>query len=467
MLWVVGACACYSHYPAVPHSHVFGATRVPVMNPAWAVPTVVIDGQNSTGLASKDGSGLDATHPVSRWDEVNDARWGCYGSPSACPRTTGDMWIRFMSSQQVGDTFRFQPSLETSSNIKITCDLPAPSATGTLAGVTLTTRANNAPPLVATLVPATGALAVGQFVVTANAVFQVAKSDGANVWELSQPYAPAVLTGLHSPTAKVAVANGDAYSAYVLNTINAESLFPTGYQTGNNIVIDRCKLGADATTTLNVGLNVDLEECDITSVTLAHDSIYSNVPWAFNDEVRNGFLELGDDDQFLATGYEFIGGQLFSGAYLSGHLQIDGDYSSNGSINETYGVLGEIYLGSSAALSIYGVVVAMAGYAHYGDAVIYGVSHLDVRGGGHLYYDVGAGLAAHTFPLTGGVNLYYSSNHLAVDTSVDPAVWHARSTNGHQLVLDLDKSIANGGYGMGAAVGCAFGQGDSICTATP
>lgn len=442
--------------------------RTPPVNPAWTVPTVVLDPQNITTLASDDKSGLDATHPIRRWDEMNDARWICYGSPNDCPRTTNTMTVRFMSTQQTTDTFRFHPAMESPSNIIVQCDLPAASATGILAGVAVTTRANNAPPVVATLAPTTGSIATGQFVVdsTANAVFWIGNNDGGNVWELTPPYAPANLV-THGPTARVAIANGDSYSTYVQNVINSETIFPTGYQTNNSIIIDRCKLGADTNTTLTLGYNVDIEECDITSVTLARGPIMAAIPWAFNDEVRNGFLQIGDDTQFLATGYEFIGGQLLNGAYIMGDLKIDGDFSSAGSLNMSYGILGEIYLTSSGSVGIYGTVAANAGFAFTGASVIYGAGHVDVHGGGHLYYDTGTGLAAQTFPTSLGMTLYFGSSHLAVDTGVDPAVWHTRSSVGHQLVLDLDKTIAAGGYGMGATVGCAFGQGDTICNASP
>ena len=65
--------------------------QTPIIPPSWTVPNWYIDPQNTTTCASDSNSGTSATcggagiGPIVTYQELNVHRWGCQGSPSACP----------------------------------------------------------------------------------------------------------------------------------------------------------------------------------------------------------------------------------------------------------------------------------------------------------------------------------------------------------------------------------------------
>jgi hypothetical protein len=220
---------------------------------------------------------------------------------------------------------------------------------------------------------------------------------------------------------------------------------------------------------MTTGANVDVEECSVPSYWRAIGPIVNAVPYVFNSSLGNaGFVQAGGTNQFGATGYQIIGGQEEPcGGYIIGDLVVDGDFVSNTNLVIGAGSIGTVYEDNCPALHITGVVQVTQSLYNGGVPVIYGPGLVAVYGGGHLYYPTGANKAATTFPIAQGINLDLNSHQLAADTTGDPVVWHLRTDNGHTFVLNLDKTIAAGGYGGGTSIMCAQGQGNFVCNIAP
>jgi hypothetical protein len=455
-----GQWRCKGSGPALPRSLI--ATLYP---PAWNVRTWFVDGQDVTGAASDLNDCTTRATPCLNLDEIVVHRWG-----TDAPRlaATGSWTLDFLSSQLATDLFRVHATFLSSANPVVQCE-PSAVGAGTLSGVTPTARSNNAPPLVATLTTTSGSVAPGMLILdtTANAVFWATKNDGGDVWEFSPPYAPANLT-THSPTAQVVVAEGDAVTLMALPVLNAEEIKPSGYQTFSSMIIDRCQLGRNASTTMTTGPNVDIEESSVQSYWRAEGPIMNRVPWAFNDTLSGaGFVQLADDGQYGAPGYEFIGGQAIGCGYMIGNLLVDGDFVADTNLALRAGNLGAVYETACTAINVLGQVLVLSSRVHGGLPILYGPanSQVFVHGDGTLYYRQGAGNAVATFPLGAGLRL--NGLHTAVDTSVDPYVFHSRSDDQQALVAHLDQTIAEGGYGLGDRAGCAYGLQAAICNISP
>jgi hypothetical protein len=469
----------FAHAPTERQLYAVGA-QPPIINPLWNQPTWCVDGGNISGCASdklNDGAvcacGASGHGPLVTVRELTDHRWGCAGA-TECPRvTSASMTITLASSQVGGDVFTFQPTFEGGGPIVLQGALGAAQTigTGTLAGVTLSTRTNNAPPAKATLTPSGGSVALHQLIFdsTANAYFWVTKSDGANVWELSNPIAAFNLSTPNVLQPAVTISNGDAYTIYRPVTSTPLLVKPRCGNTATNLNLYHLTLWNDQTT-MTTGPNVNVIESAVNAYWKAVDPITNLVPMVFNSDT--GFFVQSAADKQAATGYAFIGGQNIGGNYMIGDIVIDGDFviANGGVIGMLSGTVGTAFVGPGSTISIDGLVLAVAndisGSVYNGGIPVwYGPGQAFVHGGGHLYYPGGANKAATTFPLAGG--LRQTGPKSAFDTSVDPAILHPRADDGHAFVLDLDLPISSGGYGMGASSNCSVAPDTSICNQGP
>jgi hypothetical protein len=442
--------------------------RPPPINPAWSVTSWYIDGQNVSGVASDNNSCTDAAHPCRTWSEISEGRWG---GVVRFMSGFSSIAISFISNQQAGDTFRLNPSYEGTGNVVVTGPLGAAQqiGTGTLASVVALNRAGNTL-LRATLTPAGGAIALHQIIFdsTANAYLLPSKSLGANVWELTQPYAPySSATQIPMPTAQVTVSNGDSYITYVPVQINAEYISSTNGSANNNILLYHLTLGTGSDQLMTTGANVSVVECVVLNYWYAVLPGVNLQPLAQNDDI--GFF-FQAQVKYPAQGYRIVGGQG-SGQYLIGDLYVDGDFVGRTDVAMLSGNIGTMYIdsvGTGATVNVHGDTLVNASLFNGGVSVIYGPGQVFAHGVGRIFYPTGVGKAASTFPLTAGVRLGAGGPPpFNFDFTVDPIVGHSRNVDGHALVLALDNTFGAAGLNLGATVGCATAGGPAACNYAP
>lgn len=376
-------------------------------NPYWQQATWVIDPANSTGLASDGNTGLDATHPLLTWGEVQ-ARWG-----TDKPRIAQNTTVTFLSSQTLASdaiycspylinaTFVIQGQLGASQQI----------ATGVLSSVTAKNRAT--PQL---LFANSGATAINQLVVNTTHASRAwtSISEGGGVFAMSQPIAPVTV-----PSAVVTVtevdtwANGDSVTVYAPTQIIVGEVRP--------------KIVDFTASFSNAALFFYQIEVALTPGGVGEGSSYFNPAVAFVDAFCNNPCQVSDAGiQGLTLAHcnaifsEYMGGPIEGvqpmlagridfgrirgctfgadiimgiGAGSSG-LQISGIPS-----NET--AMGACYVAASILKSVASVRgdLSTAGST----IVLWGTGAFDMLGRGRCSYPSGAGQAVAAFLLNGGL----------------------------------------------------------------
>jgi len=121
-----------------PQPRASSATAVgPIIPPSWTVPQWYVDPSNSSGTASDNNNCTTTSTPCLTWHEINDHRWGCIGSPNACPRLRQNTNITFLSSHtNDSDPVYFLPAIEHSAFVTLQGAAPTLVATVSLSGVT-------------------------------------------------------------------------------------------------------------------------------------------------------------------------------------------------------------------------------------------------------------------------------------------------------------------------------------------
>jgi hypothetical protein len=110
-----------------------GAT--PILPAAWSVASWFVDPQNVSGTASDANACTSSGAPCLTWQEINVHRWGCLGSPGACPRIRQTTTITFLSSHtDNSDPVVLVPQIENASVFSLQGTTPtvATSTTFTL-----------------------------------------------------------------------------------------------------------------------------------------------------------------------------------------------------------------------------------------------------------------------------------------------------------------------------------------------
>lgn len=184
-------------------------SRIIKRNVQWEVQaTWVIDPTNSTGLASDDNTGVDATHPLLTWQECSMRLWTAEIGQATTIAALGD--------QQVGDTpvfsYFLRPGGGTMSMTGTPTIVYSSTVTGYVAAAFGTTAADDNE-FSDTAVPggtftAAGALAKGVLLRRTNGTViyaPVLKDLGSTTCRIGQPQNPA------STSAAVAFAIGDSY----------------------------------------------------------------------------------------------------------------------------------------------------------------------------------------------------------------------------------------------------------------
>lgn len=455
---------CSPHQRALVRPGFFG-----FVNPRALAPASYVDGPNTSGCAS-DANDCTAAScsaggvgPCLTWRHQHAELWGCNAGQSGCPTQTANLAIHFLGAQQAGDYFAFWPEI-AASNITTTIDGPLNAqsqvGTGTISGITQLTnqsqRGTNGFPVVATLTPTTGSIAPGQMIrdTTAGCSMWVDSNVSGNQWNLSQCIANYVSGA--NPSALVAIASSDAYTAYVPVLNNCIAIGSTNGNANQEISIKNLQLGNSSGTLCTVGPNVTIAESLVGGYLYA---LYpgSNLQPLYQNNY-SGFVYQSSPGPYPISGFYVNGGLATGGQYFIGDMTLDGDFVTHETIDLMSGVAKNVYMGSSTTLNTWGVVTY--------SGTVYGPGQTFWHFGSAIAYPGGANAAANTLPLTGGARA--TGPKWAVDSSADPAVWHPRSDDQHTFVLDLDKTIGTGGYGMGATTNCGFAAGNvSFCNTGP
>jgi hypothetical protein len=200
------------------------STETPIIPPSWTVPNWYVDPANSSGVASDSNSGTAATGaagsgigPLLTFQELNVHRWGCIGTPNACPRLRQSTTVTFLSSQTTNaDPVYFSPSEENGAQFLVQGVLTSAQqvCSTTLSAVTAKNRAT--PQLLKATFTSCAGAAVNQLVVNTthpSRAWTYAASGGG--WLMSQPMTPANPTaGFSTPTEVDTWASTDAVVVY-------------------------------------------------------------------------------------------------------------------------------------------------------------------------------------------------------------------------------------------------------------
>lgn len=355
-----------------------GTPGFPSFNPAWyAQPLIVVDPQNSTGLASNSNAGTSAGAPLLTFSEAV-RRWG--SSAPFIPSTVASLEVRFLSSHtDNSDPVFWTPSSAGPLVPFISATTPAGTA-AVLGGVTAKSRAAGTnSPLIATLPAGTtvGTLVVNTTAGKASRAYAKVSLGGGS-WELSQPLAPQTIPQPGAPLEVNTWANGDtvqvihqiavnvAYVSTVLGESNAS--FDNSLYLYNLQIFD--PIGEGSSNFL-MGSGVSIIECAVQRF-LCNE---------FGCGLSGGNLQPSFQNMITMGGGQLTGfvGNVIGGAWeTSGYslngcqLFIDGDFALDIAVNcgATTLALGFFYLGAN--LSLFGASEVNNLTGSYGGHALYG-----------------------------------------------------------------------------------------------
>ena len=432
--------------------------------PSWTVPDWYIDASNATGCASDQNSGTSATcaanhvGPLRSWQELNVKRWGCQGSPSACPRLTQNTTIHFLSDEvSPSDPIVFLPSVENGTYTTIECALGSAQEVGkgTLGTVTPKNRpANQA--LETTFVPADGG---GGTIAPYQLIYDSTPARGSYAWVnrldtakwlMTQPIGAVTLpvTATMYPYMLAeddGWTSGDHYIAYNLVSLYATHISAASVNLDSNassgLYVHHCNLAlSSATFSLEspviLGDFTYLIESTTTTGSviwsagttgtwgLAVNALFSGNATMLASQNTGIVLLNGMPANFTQT--PILGGASLSSIDGMGAASVfDFDFQFTGgnvwpNVNFLSATgeadLSEVFVDTSVTLYNYGIV---ANEFLSPSTVIYGPGNIVLEPSSTLSWKPSVGFAA-TFPLAGGISL---GNRYSTFTLLDsPAI---------------------------------------------
>jgi hypothetical protein len=445
-----------------PRPLVFGAAgRTPILPASWSVPAWYIDPASITTCASDSNTCTSATcgaggvGPCLTWHEINDGRWGCQGSPTACPRLQQNATVTYLDGvTDALDIVYANPAFEGAGAwLNFRCALPTALAIGTLASVTAKNRST--PHNLTANLPGSG-LAAGQFIVNTTHPSRAFIQATGTPATITQPLAACTVPlSAENPPAEVDTwANGDSVSIYQLANVafgglnGANSGIGTALN-GGTIYVTNCNDWSDnvsAQTNMNGNLQVQESTWNRQSVMVAGgafiEQIFTNV---YAGSRLTAYTGNPGNPVVLAAGYYNV---VTGGAY-----GLDGDVMINFGIFTApsgYSQLGLVnVLSGGQAQFLQGPVEAI--FIDYASPQIWGAGALLLNGTTRFSYPGGAGQAASVFKQTGGFQLNNSSS-CALSTQAGAITPTKTLTAAH---LDTD---------LGAVTGCYVTPGGaSVC----
>jgi hypothetical protein len=360
--------------------HRLGETRPPIICGAQSIPAWFVS--RSHGLDSN--TCTDAAHECQHYYEIK-GRWGCGGSATTRPRSSNTIGVTFTTPDPMDglDPIDFDPNIQNDAYAYITETLPAPVASGTLAGVVAKSNTFVAPQLLNATLAA--GLAPGQMIVntTHPSTAWIYKLVSGTTWAISQPIRPVSLpdaiSGILGKPAEVDTwANGDSYAVYQLGAVDLRSVsaqvgpFASGAGIGSAVYVYRVSVpttgGYDAIRTLGVGSTAVIAESNFGITLTGNPGIgpSQNIPNAYANDYMAGGIALHSLDGMpgdLSGGVVWGGviggsaaplsesGQIYGGridddvilgqpsAYILFNAEIDNVYVETGALLATGGTI--------------------------------------------------------------------------------------------------------------------------------
>lgn len=306
----------------------------PNENPYLSVAAWYIDPQNTTTHASDSNSGTDSSHPLLTWGQII-SRYG-----TNAPLLSAGVTYNFLSGQTTGadviSTCAFQ--VADGGNLILQSPLPTPQQTGTLSSVVQKSRTSQQR-LTVTL-GASGAAANDLIVdTTRGSRALLASLVSGDTWIVTQPLT-ALTVPPGTPSEDDTWADGDAYSVYVLPSLNVACLGVAGQSLGTAYVYH------DAITAIGLtrfSYAAGMVEASSSSEAYLEPLILGE----FYNVVFPGIL---GGQPFVAGkqggNLDFCGGQVTEGGIIYGG-DIDEDTYLLGQVSATTTTLGNVYIGGS------------------------------------------------------------------------------------------------------------------------
>lgn len=233
-------------------SHTLSAVGIPPpLNPNWSVAAWFVDPQNTTTCASDDNSCTSATcgaagsgvGPCKTWGQINAIRWGCLGSPVACPRLRQTTTITFLSSHTDDtDPVESFPSIEHGGSLIFTANLTqtvpsvGTSTFTTVINYSNSSATNQAANDTGQLIGNKGAMVVDM---TKSATFWCNEGtvNGSHICRMTVPMGtvtapptalqvPSLFVNMTGGAGAPGLASGDTYVEYVTTNVNIVAVKP-------------------------------------------------------------------------------------------------------------------------------------------------------------------------------------------------------------------------------------------------
>lgn len=468
-----GAWHC-GHVKPKPIVRAFGAG--PVIPSSWTVPAWFVDPQNASAAANDSNSCTTSGAPCLTWHQINDVRWGCQGTPAACPRLRQNTTITFLSSQS-GNTDPVYTRLaeEAGAFVQFTGPLGSAQQTGTgaISGVTAKNRAT--PQLLQATMPA--GCAVGNFVVNATHASRawVFKNVSGSTFALTQPLTAVALPQTYNASTEVNTwANTDSVTCYapvMVDLVDVEPLIVdwNGGFDNKLAIYNVTALSPTIDSTLQVNSSVDFAEASsqrwiFLNASALPASFVSTPVWVNADLVPGAggglpMLDTNNLQTFVNGGA--IGSPTASGGFAGNRLvgaAFDNDtiLSAEGAAGLALGScqFGTTYLDSTTnPFTITGISL-MQSLGGFGATVLWGPGTLN--NAAQFAYPTGAGNAAASLKVS---LLSKSQNKVCL---VAPGAASGFGT------CNLTLSPAQLDTSLGGTTGClTTGGGGSYCNYGP
>ena len=461
-----------THSRSRPAGHRVGAAPDAAPSPgslvpsAWMVPAWWIDPSNTTGCASDGNTGTSATcssggvGPLASWRGLDVVKWGCLGSPSACPRLLQNTTITYLSSQTTNDPVIFTPSIENGSFAEIQCPLgPAQAvATGTLGPVTPKNRpANQALVTTFNLGDAGGALQQGVLAVntTHPSLAWPVRDTGGGAWLVTQPIQPITSSQAQLswplPVEVDTWATSDVITLYApiqVPLLILNPLITQNYDSGFGLYVLDCAQSTSsvypaATLTMGQGV-IFLESSFSTQVVLTDSQLDNPLQYSVNSLYMGGI----QNSYPVTFPLFFAGGTVGTQTTLSVSGLYDCDFMFAGQNYENYistntddPCLGQVYVDAFTTITggnPNGLAIASEPYECGSPGMLYGPGSVNVMGVEQVSY---VGNAVTSLPLSGGL---YVNGQTTACTATESGVVSC----GIPLTAGaLDMSVSGSGFG--------------------
>ena len=455
----------------------YGAAPIPQPQTvsAWCIDEV---------NGSDGNSGTTAGNCFQTWHQLNDAIWGCFGSPAGCPRLRQNTTVTFYNAGDAtgADPIAVMPSLEAGKYLSL-IGVPYGCTADTLRLVAAGGSATRTGLQTATLNTLDAATA-GMFLseTTADAGVNslgwgIAPSGGGTgaVWMWSQPLArttiPSVLGVLPQEQSNT-WANSDAVSYCSLPKAAIYKAKPAlehaGTYSGSAVYISNLNIVSEAPTSdagaaiapLNINANVNLYEDYVgRPLFVAGDEDAPGPQYLVNDYFASGVYVEGSSQSTWIAGGTAVGSVVGANVVLDGDTYLQASSNTVASAAGVNSTLATVALQDAATLNILGpTTVAQPGF--YDAGVVWSngpAAPLNVVGNSRLAYS-GANTARFvglSFRLNGQQKACVSNAVLAAACGI---ALSAATLTGN---LDYDAGVEPGCLTAGPAGGGICNMGDS------